>query len=136
MVNDFSVFPYKAHVKGCKDISIIYAYDVEKMEPICAEVFAGNRIDASAFATFIRHRHIDKGIIVADKGFPPSQIQSELNDRPNLHFLIPIKRSDSSIEKNDMLHFQGILTGIDQQVCYCKKQIKGGCLQGLCQSRW
>lgn len=123
-VNDFSAYSYKAHVKGCKDISIIYAYDIEKMEPVCAEVFAGNRVDASAFATFVRDQKLTRGIIVADKGFPPSQIQDELIGHPDLHYLIPIKRTDSRIRNNDMLKFQGVLTAIDGQVHYCKKKLR------------
>jgi hypothetical protein len=35
-VNDLSAFSYKASVKGCKDISVLYAYDTMLMEPICA----------------------------------------------------------------------------------------------------
>ena len=123
-VNDHSAFSFKARVKGCKDISVLYAYDVEKMEPICAEVFAGNQIDALSFATFIRDHKIQRGIIVADKGFPPAKIQQELADSPDLHYLIPIKRNDVRIKNNGMLSFQGVLSGIDQQISYCKKQIR------------
>lgn len=46
-VNDLSAFSYKARIKGCKDISVLYAYDIERMEPLCAEVFPGNSIDTS-----------------------------------------------------------------------------------------
>lgn len=126
IVNDLSAFSYKARVKGCEDISVLYAYDVEKMEPICAEAFPGNHIDAVSFATFIRDRGIDRGIIVADKGFPPSKIQDVLSDRPQLHYLIPIQRSDARIRNNSMLDFQGVLPGIDQQVSYCKKRLQSG----------
>ena len=35
-VNDLSAFSYKARIKGCRDVSVIYAYDIEAMEPICA----------------------------------------------------------------------------------------------------
>ena len=125
-VNDFSAFSYKARTKGCKEVSVLYAYDIENMEPLCAEVFPGNCIDASAYATFIRDNDIRKGIIVADKGFPPSRIESELSDRPHLHFLTPIKRNDVRIANNDMLSFEGVLTGIGDHVVYKKKQIKGG----------
>ena len=104
----------------------LYAYDIELMEPICAEVFPGNSIDASSYPAFIRDNDIRKGIIVADKGFPPSRIKEELIDRPGLHFLTPIRRNDSRIAENDMLSFDGVLTGIDAHVLFKKKQIKGG----------
>ena len=96
------------------------------MEPVCAEVFPGNSIDASSYPAFIRDNDIRKGILVADKGFPPSKIKEELKERPELHFLTPIKRNDSRISENDMLSFEGVLTGIDAHVLFKKKQIKGG----------
>lgn len=125
-VNDLSAFSRKARVRGCCEISVLYAYDIEKMEPVCAEVFPGNSIDASSYPAFIKDNDIRKGILVADKGFPPSKIRDELRDRPDLHFLTPIKRNDARIADNDMLSFEGVLTGIAEHVVYKKKQIKGG----------
>ena len=48
-------------VKGSKDISLLYAYDIELQEPICAEAFPGNSIDASSYKAFIHYNNIDKG---------------------------------------------------------------------------
>ena len=126
IVNDLSAFSYKARVKGCRDVSVIYAYDIEAMEPICAEVFPGNSIDAVSYRSFILDNDIRNGIIIADKGFPPIQIIKELGDRPGLHFLTPIKRNDSRIGNNDMLTFEGVLEGIGDHVLYKKCCIKGG----------
>jgi hypothetical protein len=125
-VNDLSAFSYKARSKGCKDISVLYAYDIELMEPVCAEVFPGNSIDASSYPAFIRDNDIRKGIIVADKGFPPSSIKNELQERPDLHFLTPIKRNDKRIDNNHMLTYEGVLHGIEEHVLYKKCTIKGG----------
>ena len=52
---------------------------------------SGNSIDASSYAAFIRDNDIRKGIIVSDKGFP-RQDQTELAERPDLHFLTPVKK--------------------------------------------
>jgi len=125
-VNDLSAYSYKARTRGCSEVSVIYAYDIEKMEPLCAEVFPGNSIDASSYSAFIRDNDIRKGIIVADKGFPPSKISEELKERPELHFLTPLKRSDLRIKDNNMLSFEGVLEGVDGHIVYKKKQIKGG----------
>ena len=125
-VNDLSAYSRKARVRGCSEVSVLYAYDIERMEPLCAEVFPGNSIDASSYPAFIRDNDIRKGIIVADKGFPPSQIRQELKERPDLHFLTPIKRNDARIGDNDMLSFEGVLTGVEGHIAYKKKQIKGG----------
>ncbi len=126
VVNDLSAFSYKARVRGCSEVSVLYAYDIERMEPICAEIFPGNSIDASSYPAFIRDNDIRKGIIVADKGFPPSKIKEELAERPDLHFLTPIKRNDVRIADNDMLSFDGVLAGIDAHVVSKKARIKGG----------
>ena len=125
-VNDLSQFSYKGRVKGRKEVSVLYAYNIERMEPICAEVFPGNSIDPSSYPAFIRDNDIQNGIIVADKGFPPSRIKEELRERPNLHFLTPIKRNDTRIANNNMLAFEGVLTGIEKRVLYKKAKIKGG----------
>lgn len=125
-VNDLSAYSYKSRVRGCKEISILYTYNIEKMEPICAEVFPGNSIDASSYSAFIRNNNIQRGIIVADKGFPPSKIQKELDANAELHFLAPLKRSDIRIKDNNMTDFEGILEGVEGQVMYKKKKIKGG----------
>lgn len=125
-VNDLSAFTYRSKEKGRKEISLIYAYDIELKEPVCAEVFPGNCIDASAYKSFIRDNDIKRGIIVADKGFPPSKIQEELAKRPELHFLTPLKRNDSRIAANDMFAFDGTLNGVDRNILYKVKRIKGG----------
>ena len=125
-VNDLSAYSYKARTRGCSEVSVIYAYDIEQMEPLCSEVFPGNSIDASSYASFIRDNDIRKGIIVADKGFPPSKISEELKERPELHFLTPLKRNDLRIKDNDMLSFEGVLEGVEGHIVYKKKQIKGG----------
>ena len=125
-VNDLSAYSYKARTRGCSEVSVLYAYDIEQMEPVCAEVFPGNSIDASSYSAFIRDNDIRKGIIVADKGFPPGKIKEELAERPEFHFLTPIKRNDIRIFDNGMLFFDGVLEGIEGHVVYKKKQIRGG----------
>jgi hypothetical protein len=125
-VNDLSAFSYKARRRGHRDISVLYAYDIEQMEPVCAEVFPGNSIDASSYSAFIRDNDIKKGVIVADKGFPPSAIKNELRDRLELHFLTPIKRNDARIANNSMLDFEGVLAGVGAHVLYKKAAINGG----------
>lgn len=125
-VNDLSAFSYKARVKGCKDVSVLYAYEIETMEPLCAEVFPGNSIDASSFSAFINDNNINKGIIVADKGFPLSTISEDLKSRPELHFILPIRRVDHKILENDMLNFNEVITGTDKNVVGKKVELKNG----------
>ena len=125
-VNDLSAFSYKARVKGCKDVSVIYAYVIETMEPLCAEVFPGNCIDACSFSAFINDNNIKEGVLVADKGFPISSVAGDLKDRPNLHFISPLKRDDRRILENGMLGFDEVVTGTDKSVVGKKEALKDG----------
>lgn len=125
-VNSFSAFSYKGRVRGVRDFSIIYAYSIEKKEPLCAEVFPGNCIDASAFKEFIRHNNLSKGLILADKGFPVSQIKDELKIRPDLHFLSPLKRSDSGIKAHDMLSFNSAFVSGNSKILCRKLPVEDG----------
>ncbi len=96
------------------------------MEPLCAQVFPGNCIDASAYREFIRDNKIEKGIIIAEKGFPPSKLADEFKAHPGLHFLTPIKRNDLNINKLNLLNFDGVLTGTKQQILYSKRKSASG----------
>ncbi|MDR1165937.1 MAG: transposase [Deltaproteobacteria bacterium] len=126
-VNDLSAFSDKARIEGYKEISVLYAYDIELMEPICARIFPGDSIDASSYPTFIRDNNIRKGIIVADKIFPPSAIKGLRKENPESRFLTPIKRNDKRIAENSMLAFEGVLEGIiDRQIVFKKRSIGGG----------
>lgn len=120
-VNDLSEFSRKARVKGCQDISVLYAYNLEKREPLCAQVFPGNMIDARAYRAFVQDNKIERGLLITDKGFPPKEINDVLAKHAELHFLTPLKRSDVRIAKNKMLDFNDFLRNIDKRI-RCKKQ--------------
>ena len=125
-VNNLSAYSRQARVKGCRDLSILYAYNIETMEPVCAEVFAGNIIDAKVYHSFIETNKIDKGLLIADKGFPVKEIEEDLKKHPELHFLSPLKRNDKRIVNNCMLDFDGVVTGIDKRVLCKKKKLSNG----------
>ena len=125
-INDLSHFSRKARVKGCKDISVLYAYDIDLKEPICSQVFAGNSIDASSYREFVQTNNIVRGVIIADKGFPPEQIRQELADRPELHFITPIKNSDSRIDQYRMLDWQDVLPNYSRTITFKKQPIDNG----------
>ena len=125
-VNDLSSFSRKARERGRKEISVLYAFDLDAMEIICGEVFPGNEPDSTAYPAFIKDNNLSRGLIINDKGFPPSSIEEQLKARPDLHFLTPIKRNDSRIKNNNMLEFTGVLENIEKRVLYKKQRIKGG----------
>ncbi|MDR0549479.1 MAG: hypothetical protein LBI10_08770 [Deltaproteobacteria bacterium] len=68
-----------------------------------------------------------QGIIVTDKGVPPSQIEDLLKEGPELHFLTPINRNAKRIADNSTLAFEEVLEGIiDARVLSEKRAIAGG----------
>ena len=125
-VNDLSAYSRKAAARGYPEVSILYAYDVEFGEPICATVYPGNVIDQSTFSSFVRDNQIKQGTIVADKGFTIERLRTELEKNPDLHYLIPLKQNDRRIAAHDMTTFEGMLRGIDEQVLYKKVPLGDG----------
>jgi len=110
-VNTLSDFSRKAKTKGTRDICVMFAFNLEEMEPVCSKCYPGNMLDITAYGSFIRENGITRGLIVADKGFPASAAQDYFRNNPDLHYLNPIKRNSTLIEKYAMLDFTGILPG-------------------------
>lgn len=123
-VNSLSDFSHKARLKGSRDISILYAFDLEAREPICSKCFPGNMLDATAYESFIADNKITKGIIVGDKGFPSSAAQEQFKANPNLHHLNPLKRNSKLIQNYDMLTFTGILS-TNSNITFRKEKCTG-----------
>lgn len=111
-VNSLSGFSYKSRIKRIKDISVIYAYDIETGEPLCSSVFPGNNIDAVSYRQFVVQNSIDKGIIVTDKGFPPSEIADIIKEKKGLHFMTPLRRNEKKISANNRYAYEEIVEGI------------------------
>ena len=123
-VNSLSEFSRKARTKGTRDISVLYAFDLEEMEPVCSKCFPGNMLDATSYSEFIRENHITKGIIVADKGFPESAAHDQFESNSDLHYLNPVKRNSKLIERHNLLDFTGILPGYEG-ITYRKEKCTG-----------
>ena len=123
-VNTLSDFSRKAKTKGTRDISVLFAFDLEVMEPICSKCYPGNMLDLTAYESFIRESGITKGIIVADKGFPATAAKDQFRENPDLHYLNPIKRNSTLIGTHSMLDFTGILPGNDA-ITYRKEKCIG-----------
>ena len=120
-VNTLSDFSRKARTKGTRDISVMYAFDLELMEPVCSKCFPGNMPDSVSYEAFIAENGITKGIVVADKGFPESAAGGYFKSHPDLHYLNPIKRNAKVIDSYQLLDFAGILVGYEG-VTYAKRQ--------------
>ncbi len=119
-VNDLSSFSYKSKIKSSKYISILYSYDTDEDEPVCAQVFPGNKIDSSSLPVFLKTNNITKGLLIGDKGFTKNKLLSILKNNPDLHYMLPIKNNDKRINKYNMTSFGGIIKGIKDIVYYKK----------------
>ena len=108
-INTLSDFSRKAKTKGTRDISLLYAYDLEAREPVCSKCFPGNMLDATAYEAFLEDNGISKGIIVGDKGFPSSSAKKIFAKNKGLHYLNPLKRDSKYINELDLLIYEGQL---------------------------
>lgn len=123
-INSLSDFSRKAKTKGTRDISVLYAFDFEKMEPICSKCYPGNMQDCTSYKDFIKENGISKGIIVADKGFPSSVAADYFSKNKDLHYLNPIRRNSKFIETHDLLNFQNVLE-CNTEITYRKEKCSG-----------
>lgn len=112
-VNSLSDFSYKAKIRGSRDISILYAFDLESMEPVCSKCFPGNMLDVTSYSEFISENRICQGILIGDKGFPSSAANEEFTSNPDLHYMNPIKRNSKLAERHNMYDFTGVLHGFE-----------------------
>lgn len=96
-INSLSDYSRKARIKGSRDISVTYAFDLDIMEPICSKCFPGNMLDLTAYSEFISENGITRGLIVADKGFPADAAREEFDRNKDLHYLNPVKRNSKFI---------------------------------------
>ncbi len=125
-VNDFSAYSRKARVKGTRDISVLYAFDTELKEPVCSEVYPGNNIDAVTVDSFISMNKVEKGILVADKGFPLKNIEPQLKKHPALHFILPLKRDSATPGKNDAFSYDTVFHYGNKTLQGKKVKLKNG----------
>ena len=108
-INTLSDYSRKALKKGTRDISVLYAFDLEEKEPICSKCYPGNMLDLTAYENFITENNITQGIIVGDKGFPESSAKTTFMNNPKLHFINPIKRDSKVIKELNLNNFDGVL---------------------------
>lgn len=123
-VNSLSDYSRKALKKGTRDISILYAYDLEKGEPICSKCFPGNMLDVTSYGTFIEENHITQGIIVGDKGFPSSAADTIFKSHQGLHYMNPLKRDSKYIATYKLHDYEAQLPE-DENITYKKVKVNG-----------
>lgn len=112
-VNGLSEFSRKALKAGTRDVSVVLAFDVDEMEPVCSTVYPGNVLDITAFRDFLATNGIAKGVIIGDKGFTYNAARQHFLDNPGLSFILPLKRSAKVIREYRALAFDTSLSNRD-----------------------
>lgn len=119
--NTYSEFSRKGKIKNTEDISILYAMDYDRKEPLACSVYPGNMLDKTSFRDFSRKFDIKKGIIIGDKGIELNDEQRiEIAKVSDLKYLVPIKRNLSFIKKEGLQEYDDIVDIADESVL-CKK---------------
>lgn len=153
-----SEFSRKGAKKGSRDISLMYAYDLETKEPVAAKPYAGNMLDQTSIHDFIREYAVNDALMVFDKGFYTNGLVESVMNEKGLSYLVPLK-SDSKIIANygmdnpteplsgytdgtilcktcrmkngDYLYsFRDPWITAEQDVCYIKKNLKKKAFDG------
>lgn len=114
----------KSRLKGTKEISILYAFDLKKKEPLCHKVYPGNMLDMTSFSDFIDTFDLRECTVMGDKGFLSAENLLSLKER-DVHYVMPLKRSDSRIGKYALLDFAETFRDGDDVIEAVKKNVDG-----------
>lgn len=118
-VNSLSEISRKTSKRGYNEVNLMYAYSLERMEPICSKVYPGNMTDQRAVSDFLETFGITCGIMVADKGFPMESMKEQIEENPGLHYVLPLKRDRAIIDELHMYVYDSRLG--DESGIQCKK---------------
>ena len=117
----FSEFSRKGAKKGSKDLSLLYAFDPEEMEPIATKPYVGNMLDMTAIDDFVDDYEITNGIMVFDKGFPSKAFLDKMQKEKNLSYIAPLKTNSKLVKRYKMDEPNTPLEGYENGTILCKK---------------
>ena len=127
VTGSLSEFSRKALKKGTKDISLMYAYSPDAMEPIAVKAYPGNMLDSTAISDFLTQYKVTSGLMIFDKGFHNDNLFEYIDKNKELAALIPLKSDSKLIAKYGMDNPVEVLTGYtDGTVMYKKVRMKNG----------
>ncbi len=122
-----SEFSRKARTKGSKDMSLLYAFDPESMEPIAAKPYPGNMLDQTTINNFVEENKIERGLLIMDKGFYKQELSEDLDKKEGLAYLIPLKQNSAFIKNYEMDNPTRHLVGYkDATILYKKVKMANG----------
>ena len=127
ITGSMSEFSRKGLKKGSKDVSIMYAYSPEHMEPVASKAYPGNMLDSTAVTDFLEQYSVTSGMMVLDKGFPSKALSDYIGKHAGLSAIIPLKNDSRLIGEYGMddptQHLRGYA---DATVVWKKTRMKDG----------
>lgn len=117
----FSDWSRKGRVKGSKDFSLLYSYDLNTCEPISSKPYTGNMIDATSFNDFVEHFKSKDNLFILDKGFWNSNDIEKMKKIENAKYIVPIKNNSKIVSDNNLLDNFQILTSYNDDVTLYNK---------------
>nr|WP_318032796.1 transposase [Mycoplasmopsis caviae] len=76
----FSKWTRKGKIKGSKDFTLLYTYDLKTKEPIYGRPYAGNMLDCTIFEDYLENIIKNDELIVGDKGYWNSKIIKKIEE--------------------------------------------------------
>lgn len=117
----FSQWSRKGAVKNSEDMSILYAYDIGRKEPVASKPYPGNMLDSTAFIDFIKLFDVSTCLLIMDKGFWNTKDINAIRSYQGLSYLIPTKRNTRQIADLKLLQdYDGLLDLPDADVQFKK----------------
>ncbi len=117
----FSDWSRKGRVKGSKDFSLLYSYDLNTCEPISSKPYTGNMIDATSFNDFVEHFKSKDNLFILDKGFWNSNDIEKMKKIENAKYIVPIKNNSKIVSDNNLIDDFQILTSYNDDVILYNK---------------
>ena len=108
-INSLLDFSRKIQINESRDISILYAYDLEADEPICSKCYFRNMLDSVVYKDFVSGYEIINGIIIGDKLFQNSCSEWNIKSNINLHYVNQLKNNSTYIKEYNLTDYEGIL---------------------------
>ena len=113
IVNSYSAASRKTSAQKYRHVNVMTAYSLKRKEQIASRVYPGNMVDLRIVSDFIDLLELTKGLIVADRGFPPEAFRIALRGRPGIDYLVPLERDRNVIRDLQLLEMTNVLPGTD-----------------------
>ena len=113
IVNSLSSPSRKTSSQRYRHVNVMTAYSLRRREQIASKIYPGNMVDQRIVSDFVDMLELTKGMIVADRGFPPEAFRKALIGRPGIDYLVPLERDRRVIGELHLREFTKVLPGTD-----------------------